>query len=183
MPLRRRYFFSKIENKQIYMYMGSLQDFYWKKGTYECLYVPCVHFHIKVSNMKHYLTNILKIDTSSGDMNEKVDHWLDSFEIFHKKYIIMPLESSNHFFLGESLYVTFWSPPGFINRENESVCYLNETIQLLYCNVLFRQLILNIYCYTIMIGLERKPIFCSSLPKDHDCEGVTESFLWYIFRK
>ena len=21
------------------------KDFYWKKGTYECLEVPCVHFH------------------------------------------------------------------------------------------------------------------------------------------
>ena len=30
--------------------------------------------------MRHDLTNILKIDTSSGDMNEKVDHWFDSFK-------------------------------------------------------------------------------------------------------
>ena len=40
--------------------------------------------------MKHYLTNILKIDTSSDDMNEKVEHWFDSFEKYNKKYIIMP---------------------------------------------------------------------------------------------
>ena len=40
--------------------------------------------------MKHYLTQIFKSDTSSGDMNENLDHWLDSFEKFHKKYIIMP---------------------------------------------------------------------------------------------
>ena len=26
----------------------------------------------------------IKNDTSSGDMDEKVDHWFDSFEIFHK---------------------------------------------------------------------------------------------------
>ena len=42
--------------------------------------------------MRHDLTNILKIDTSSGDMNEKVDHWLDSFEKSDKKYMIMHLE-------------------------------------------------------------------------------------------
>ena len=40
--------------------------------------------------MKQYLTNILKIDTSSDHMKEKVDHWFDSFEKFHKNYIIMP---------------------------------------------------------------------------------------------
>ena len=45
--------------------------------------------------MKHDLTKIFKSNTSIGAMNEKVDHWLDYFEIFHKKYIIMPLESLN----------------------------------------------------------------------------------------
>ena len=37
--------FTHIEKNIIYMYRGSLQDFYWEKGTYECLEVPCVHFH------------------------------------------------------------------------------------------------------------------------------------------
>ena len=45
---------------------------------------------------------------------------------------------------------------------------------MLYFNVLFRLLILNIDCYTMMIGMDKKLTFCSSLPKDHDCEGVTE---------
>ena len=75
------------------MYRGSLQDFYWKEVTYECLDVLCLHLHIKITDMKHYFTPILKSDTSSGDMNEKVYHWLDSFEKFHKKYIIMPSDS------------------------------------------------------------------------------------------
>ena len=84
------------------MYRGSCQDFYWKKGTYECLDVPCVNFHIKIIKTKYYLTSILKRDTSSDDMKKKVDRWLDSFEISHKKYIIMPSESLNYFFLEES---------------------------------------------------------------------------------
>ena len=56
--------------------------------------------------MKQYPNHILKSDTSSGDMNEKVDHWLDYFENFHKKYIIMLLGSFNYSFLEESLYIT-----------------------------------------------------------------------------
>ena len=36
--------FTQIENNIIYMYRGSLQYFYLKKGTYECLEVPCVNF-------------------------------------------------------------------------------------------------------------------------------------------
>ena len=104
--------------------------------------------------MKQYSAQILKSDNSSGDMNEKVDHWLYYFVKFHKKYIIMPSESLYYSLLEESLFITVQSPPGFINLENETRCYLNATIQMLYVNVIFRQLILIIDCYTMMIGLD-----------------------------
>ena len=61
-----------------------------ENGTYKCIDVTCANFHITRTDTKQYFTHISKIDTSSGDMNEKVDHWLDSFENFHKKCIIMP---------------------------------------------------------------------------------------------
>ena len=59
-------------------------------------YDTCVHFYIKIIETKHFFTNILKSDTSSGDIDEKLNHWLYSFEKFHKKYIIMPLQSLNY---------------------------------------------------------------------------------------
>ena len=68
--------------------------------------------------MKDYLTHVLKNDTSSGDMDEKVDHWFDSFENFHKKYIVIPSLSLNSLFLEEIMFVTVQPPPGFINLEN-----------------------------------------------------------------
>ena len=61
--------FTQIDNNIIYMYRGQLQDFYWRKVTYECLEMPCVHFHLRNNDMKDYLTHIFKNDTSSGDMN------------------------------------------------------------------------------------------------------------------
>ena len=76
--------------------------------------VPCVHFHLKRTDKKQHLTHILNIDTSSNDMNEKVDRCLDSFENFHKKYIIIPSESLNYSFLEESFFITVQLPPGFI---------------------------------------------------------------------
>ena len=65
--------------------------------------------------MKHYFTKILKSDTSSDDVNENVDRWLDYYENFHKKYIIISSESLNSSFTEESWYITVKSPPGFIN--------------------------------------------------------------------
>ena len=82
--------FTQNYNNILYMYRGSLRYFYCKKVTYECLEVPCVISIKKRIDMKQYSTHILKSDTPSSDMNEKVDHWLDSFEKFHKKYINMP---------------------------------------------------------------------------------------------
>ena len=98
--------FKQIDYNIIYMYRGSLQYFYWKKGTYKCLEMPCVHFRLKNNEMKYYLNHVLKNDTSSGDMDEKLGHWFDSFEKFHKKYIIMPSISLNSLFIEESLFVT-----------------------------------------------------------------------------
>ena len=133
--------------------------------------------------MKHYLTNILKIDTSSDDMNEKVEHLFDSFEKYNKKYIIMPSAWFNSYFTEYSCYITVRSPPGLINRENDTRCYFNETLLLICCNVLFRKLILNIDCFPMMISLDLKNKICQSLPKYHDRERVTDTFWWNIFSR
>ena len=49
--------------------MGVPSRLQRKKGTNECLDVPCVHFNVERIQMKQYLTNILKSDTSSDDTN------------------------------------------------------------------------------------------------------------------
>ena len=82
--------------------------------------------------MKSYFTNIFKSDTSSDDMKEKVDRWLDSFEKFHKKYTIMSTESLNSSFPGESRYIAVRSTPGSLIKKTKkdviamkpSKCYI-----------------------------------------------------------
>ena len=88
------------------MYRGSLQDFYWKKVTTEILDVPCIYFNVEIIQTRQYLTNILNCDTTSDNTNHKIDHWLDTYEKFHKKYIIMSIESYYSSFTEESRYIT-----------------------------------------------------------------------------
>ena len=76
-------------------------------------------------------------------MKEKIDHWLDSFEKCHKKYINMPIESWDSSFPEESGYITDRSPPDFVNQENETRCYSNATIQMLCFNVIIGKLIIG----------------------------------------
>ena len=52
--------FTQIDSNIIYMYRGSLQEFYWRKGNYECLEIPCEHLCLKKNDMKNYLTHILE---------------------------------------------------------------------------------------------------------------------------
>ena len=100
--------------------------------------MPCEHFCLKKNEIKDYWTHVIKNDNSSGDMDEMVYHLLDYLEKSHKKYITMPSILLNSLLIEESLFVTVLSPPGFINRENETRCYLNSTFQIFYFNVLFR---------------------------------------------
>ena len=161
-PYWRKWLFFYTDWKQYHLYVeGVTSIFLLEKGTYKCLEIPYVHLRLKKNDIKNYFTNILKSETSSGDTNEKVDHRLDYFEKFNKKYIIMPSKSLNYLFLEESLFVTVQSPPGFINQENKTRFYLNATLQLLYLDVLFRQLVLNIDCYTMLNGQGKNSTFCS----------------------
>ena len=150
-PQQRTYFFFYRYWKQQHIYVHGFTSrlllvsrcSMWIFPYYNKQYEKLLDWHIK-------------IDTSSCDMNEKVEHWLDTFEKFHKKYIIIPFEWLNYYFFKGSLYIIVKSPPGFINQENDRRFDLNATIQLLYCNILFIQLILNIDCYTMMIGLDER---------------------------
>ena len=62
-----------MEERVLKVSRNAMCTFPFKKEWYERLFDPRI-----------------KNDTSSGDMDERVDHWLDSFEKFHNKYIIMP---------------------------------------------------------------------------------------------
>ena len=66
----------------------------------------------------------------------------------------MPTESCNSSFPEYSRYIAVRSPPGIINQENKTRCYFDATMQLLYCNDIFRQLLINIDCCTMMISLD-----------------------------
>ena len=83
-------YFTKMENNIIYMYKGSLQVFYWEKGSHESLDVLSPNFNAEIFKMRQYFPNILKCDTSSDDMKEKIHHWLDFFELIRKQYITIP---------------------------------------------------------------------------------------------
>ena len=63
----------------------------------------------------------------------KIDHWFDSFEIFHPQYIIMPREYSNSYIPEESRFISVMTPPGFINKKRNKMLF-----QCNHPNVIFQ---------------------------------------------
>ena len=98
--------FTWIDTNVIYIYRGSLQYFYWKKGTYECIDMPCEHYTIKRNDVKGYWAYVLKKYTTLYEMNELVDDCLVTFEKFHKQYIIIPSLSLDPLLIEEKPFVT-----------------------------------------------------------------------------
>ena len=121
----------------IYIYRGTLQDLYWKKGTYECIDMPCEHYTIKRNEVKRYWDRVLIQEPTLFQMNEVVDDCLVSSEKFQKQYIIITSLSLHPLLIEEKPFITVRSPPGFFNPEKDIRCYLNATFQHLYYNVLF----------------------------------------------
>ena len=81
----------------IYIYRGTLQDLYWKKGTYECIDMPCEHYTIKRNEVRRYWARLLIQEPKLFQMNEVVDDCLVTFEKFQKQYIIIFSLSLNPF--------------------------------------------------------------------------------------
>ena len=98
--------FTQIDTDMIYIYRGSLQYLHWKKGTYECIYMPCEHYTIKRNEVKGYWVRVLKKDTTLFEMNELVDDCLVTFEKFQKQYIIIPSLLLDPLLLEEKPFIT-----------------------------------------------------------------------------
>ena len=52
--------------------------------------MPCEHYCLKRNEIKDYWARVLKNETTIYEMDELVDHCLDSFEKFYEQYTIMP---------------------------------------------------------------------------------------------
>ena len=82
--------FTQMDTDMIYIYRGSLQDLHWKKGTYECIDMPCEHYTIKRNEVKGYWARLLNQEPTLFQINELVDDCMFTFEKFQNQYIIIP---------------------------------------------------------------------------------------------
>ena len=50
----------------------------------------------------------------------------------------------------EPCHISSMTPTGLINGQDESICYVNLSFKVLFLNIVFRQLIMNIDCENVI---------------------------------
>ena len=70
------------------------------------------------------------------------------------KYCTFPIKQEEYNIPEEPRYILWMTPTGFINGQDESRCYVNFSFQVLFFDILFRQLIMNFDCEKMLNNLD-----------------------------
>ena len=80
------------------------------------------------------------------DLENRTTQWINDISLFNNKHIMQCYNITQSTIPEESCYISCLTPTGFINGKDESGCYVNSSFQVLFFNIYFRQLIMNIDC-------------------------------------
>ena len=92
------------------------------------------------------MSGILSIDIDEADLEEKTNQLINDISDFNNKHIMQCYNENISNIPEETSYISSMTPIGFINGQYESIFYVNLSIQVLFFNIFFRQLIMNIDC-------------------------------------
>ena len=92
------------------------------------------HNYIKREKLRKYLSGILK------------NQFINDISNFNNKHIIQYNNKPIYNIPEEQRYISSMTPIGSRNGQDESRCYVNSSFQVLFFNIFFRTLIMNIDC-------------------------------------
>ena len=104
------------------------------------------HHQIKREQLIKYISGILSIDNDEADIGNKTNKFINYISGFNNKHIIQCKNKPISNIPVEPRYISSMTPIGLRNGQDESRCYINLSFQVLFLNILFRSLIMNIDC-------------------------------------
>ena len=105
-----------------------------------------LHHFIEKEKLRKYLSGILSIDNDDADLENKTNQLINNISDFNNKHIIQFNKKPISNIPEETRYISSITPIGFMNGQDESKCYVNSSFQVLFFNIFFRTLIMNIEC-------------------------------------
>ena len=101
---------------------------------------------LKEKNEEKFLSGILSIDNDESYLGKKTNQFINYISDFNNKRIIQCNNKHISNIPEEPRYISYMTPIGFSNGQDESRCYVNSSSQVLFFNIFFRTLIMNIDC-------------------------------------
>ena len=114
----------------------------------------CLHHYIEREKLRKYLSGVLSIDNDEADLGKKTNKFINDISDFNNKHIIQCNNKPLSNIPEEPRYISSMTPIGFMNGQDKSICYDNSSLQLLFFDIFFRTLIMNIYCEKFIENLD-----------------------------
>ena len=80
--------FSKIQDDNIYLYKGSLQNYLWGKRISDTKKTLCSHHLIETDQLIKYMSSMLYLDIDEADLEKKKNQFINNIRDFNNKNII-----------------------------------------------------------------------------------------------
>ena len=113
-----------------------MQDFTWKitiankKSTLSC------HHYIGIEKLRKYLYGITLIQNTKTDLEKEFDEFINNKIDFNNTHIINSNIKPVSYVPEEERFISYMSPIGLSNDQDESRCYVNSTFQVLFFNII-----------------------------------------------
>ena len=131
-----------------------MQDFTRKTTISDTKRTLRSHHYIEIEKTRKHLSGILHIENTKADIEKKVDELINDKIDFNNthiiKYNILPVSNIPE----EERFTSSMTTIVFRNDQDESICYVNSTFQVLFFNIYFRTLIMNIYCDRMLTNID-----------------------------
>ena len=98
---------------------------------------------------------MLSIDIDETEPEKKTNQFINDIINFNNKHIIKCYNKTISNIPAEPRHISYTTPTIFINSQYESICYFNSSFQVIFFNILFRQLIMNTDCEKIIEHTEK----------------------------
>ena len=89
---------------------------------------------------------MLSIVIDEAYLENKKNHFINYISNFNNKHVIQLYRETKSNIPEEPRYISSMAPTGFINVQDESRYYVNSSFQVIFFDIFFRQLIINIDC-------------------------------------
>ena len=128
----QEHFFPRFQDDTIHLYKGFMQDFTRKRKNSDTKRTLRPNHYIERKQLIKYLSGILSIENDEADLGKKMDQFINDKSDFNNTHIIKSNIQPISNIPEEECFISSMTPIGSRNGQNESICYVNSSFQVIF---------------------------------------------------